>query len=99
LFDLGDGVAVLDLDGDERLGVTGEWEHPRFWDAVERVARAARGHGIHWAILPPSPAAARRCVDLGCRMLSLGLDTWAVTKGLRAFQADYAEYFAEARQR
>jgi 2-dehydro-3-deoxyglucarate aldolase/4-hydroxy-2-oxoheptanedioate aldolase len=93
-----DVLFIGPADLSQSLGITGEWEHPRFWEAVERVARATRGHGIHWAILPPSPAAARRCVDLGCRMLSLGLDTWAVTKGLRAFQAEYAEYFAESRQ-
>jgi hypothetical protein len=26
-------------------------------------------------------------------MLSLGMDVWAVQKGLKAFQTDYADYF------
>ena len=41
----------------------------------------------------PAPAVAsvpRRCVALGCRMLSLGIDMWVVQRGLRAFQTDYA---------
>jgi 2-keto-3-deoxy-L-rhamnonate aldolase RhmA len=75
----------------QSLGIIGDWDNPRLWQACERVARAARDHGIHWAILPPNPAYARRCVDLGCRMLSLGLDTWAVQRGLKAFQTEYGD--------
>jgi 2-dehydro-3-deoxyglucarate aldolase/4-hydroxy-2-oxoheptanedioate aldolase len=83
------GPADLSLS----LGLPGEWDHPRFWEAVERVARAARAHGIHWAVLPFSPPFARRCVELGCRMLSLGLDVWTMRQGLQALRGEYAEYF------
>jgi hypothetical protein len=38
----------------------------------------------------------RRCVDLGCRMLSLGMDVWAVQKGLRTFKSDYIDLFPQA---
>ena len=86
------GVDVLFIgpaDLSQSMGIPGEWEHPRLWQAFERVARAARDHHIHWAILPLNPAYAKRCVDLGCRMLSLGLDVWAFQRGLRAFQSEY----------
>ncbi len=86
------GVDVLFVgpaDLSQSLGVLGEWDHPRLWQAIERVARAARDHGIHWAILPTSPAWAKRCVDLGCRMLSIGIDVWAFQRGLRSFQSEY----------
>ena len=88
------GVDVLFIgpaDLGQSLGVPGEWEHPRLWQAVERVARAARAHGVAWAILPPSPAYAERCVALGCRMLSVGLDVWALQRGLRSFLDEYAK--------
>ncbi|HYT95062.1 MAG TPA: aldolase/citrate lyase family protein [Gemmataceae bacterium] len=87
------GVDVLFLgpaDLSQSMGIPGEWEHPRLWQAFERVARAARANGIHWAVLPASAAHAKRYVDLGCRMLSLGLDVWAVQRGLKAFLAEYA---------
>jgi 2-keto-3-deoxy-L-rhamnonate aldolase RhmA len=90
------GVDVLFVgpgDLSQSMGVPGEWEHPQVWQALERVAQAARTHQIHWAILPPNPDYARRCVELGCRMLSVGFDVWAVSKGLKAVKADYAEYF------
>jgi 2-dehydro-3-deoxyglucarate aldolase/4-hydroxy-2-oxoheptanedioate aldolase len=83
------GPADLSLS----MGIPGDWEHPRFWEAVELVAKAAERHGVHWAVLPLNPTFARRCVDLGCRMLSLGLDVWAIQRGLTAFQGDYREYF------
>jgi 2-dehydro-3-deoxyglucarate aldolase/4-hydroxy-2-oxoheptanedioate aldolase len=86
------GVDVLFIgpaDLSQSLGIPGQWEHPRLWEAIEHVGRAARAHGIHWAILPLSAAHARRCVDLGCRMLSVGLDVWALQRGLRSFLDEY----------
>ena len=65
------------------------------WQAVERVAQAAKAHGVPWAILPRDAAHARRCVDLGCRMLSIGIDVWFFQKGLSAFAADFAGFFPE----
>jgi 2-dehydro-3-deoxyglucarate aldolase/4-hydroxy-2-oxoheptanedioate aldolase len=88
-----DILFVGPADLSQSMGLPGEWNHPRMWQALEQVAKATRNHGIHWAILPPDPNYARRCVEMGCRMLSLGLDVWAVQKGLRAFQKEYAEFF------
>jgi 2-dehydro-3-deoxyglucarate aldolase/4-hydroxy-2-oxoheptanedioate aldolase len=88
-----DVLFVGPADLSQSMGLPGEWNHPKLWSALERVAQAANNHGIHWAILPPDPGYARRCVDLGCRMLSLGLDVWAMQKGLKAFQQEYAEFF------
>jgi hypothetical protein len=30
------------------------------------------------------------CIGLGCRMLSIGLDVWAMQRGLASFLAEYA---------
>lgn len=86
------GVDVLFIgpaDLSQSLGIPGQWENPRLWQAIERVAKASAQHRIHWAILPFSPEHARRCVSLGCRMLSIGMDTWALQRGLRSYLADY----------
>jgi 4-hydroxy-2-oxoheptanedioate aldolase len=88
-----DVLFIGPADLGQSMGLVGDWDHPRLWQAFERVARAARDHGIHWAILPPNLAYARRCVDLGCRMLSLGLDVWTVQRGLKAFQIEFEEFF------
>jgi 2-keto-3-deoxy-L-rhamnonate aldolase RhmA len=87
------GVDVLFIgpaDLGQSMGLVGDWEHPRLWQAFERVARAAKTAGIHWAILPRNLAYAQRCVSMGCRMLSLGLDVWSVHRGLQAFQSEFA---------
>src|SRR5262245_27351689 len=67
-----DVLFVGPADLTQSMGIPGQWESPQFWQALERVAKAAQQHHIYWAILPPNSASARRCVDLGCRMLSLG---------------------------
>ena len=59
------------------------------------MASAAGNHGIHWGILPCNPAYARRCVALDCRVLSLGIDVWAVQRGLKAFQSEFQEFFGD----
>ncbi|MBY0522229.1 MAG: hypothetical protein K2R98_02460 [Gemmataceae bacterium] len=80
-------------DLSQSMGIPGEWDHPRLWECIEKVAAAAKAQRIHWAILPSSAGQARRCLQMGCRMLAVGMDVWAFGKGLRAFQADYAEFF------
>jgi len=88
-----DVLFIGPADLSQSMGIPADWEHPRHWQAIERVARAAREHGIDWAILPLNPAYGRRCVELGCKMLSLGMDVWIVQRGLKAFQSEYAEFF------
>jgi 2-dehydro-3-deoxyglucarate aldolase/4-hydroxy-2-oxoheptanedioate aldolase len=96
-------AAVKDLDLlfigpadlSQSLGVPGEWDHPKNWKAIERVSQAAKAHGVHWGILPPSLPYARRCVEMGCKMLSLGIDVWVVQRGIRSFQGDYEEFFTK----
>ena len=73
----------------QSMGIVGDWEHPKIWQAIERVAKAAKAAGIHWAILPRNLPYAKRCVDLGCKMLSVGLDTWTIQRGLKAFLTEF----------
>ena len=91
-----DVLFIGPADLSQSMGIPADWEHPRLWQAIERVAAAARTNGINWAILPPSVAYARRCVDLGCRMLSLDIDVWTLRRGLKACLAEYAELFNPA---
>jgi 2-keto-3-deoxy-L-rhamnonate aldolase RhmA len=88
-----DLLFVGPADLSQSMGLPGDWDNAGLWQAMERVARASASHGVPWAVLPMSPAFAQRCVDLGCRMLSLGLDVWAVQRGLKAFQHEYSPHF------
>jgi 2-keto-3-deoxy-L-rhamnonate aldolase RhmA len=77
----------------QSLGIPAQWEDPRLWEAIEKVARVCKQRKIPWAILPIGPQFARRCVDLGCRMLSLGIDSWVIQRGLLSFVREYEEFF------
>jgi 2-keto-3-deoxy-L-rhamnonate aldolase RhmA len=92
-----DFLFVGPADLSQSMGIPGQWDHPRLWEAIERVAAACRAAGRPWGILPLGPAFARRCVDLGCKMLSVGLDMWAVRKGVEAIREEYAEFFPPGR--
>lgn len=73
----------------QSMGIIAQWDHPDLWKAIEKVAKAAARNKIHWAILPTSPPMAKRCLDLGCKMLSIGIDTWVVQRGVRSFKQEY----------
>jgi 2-keto-3-deoxy-L-rhamnonate aldolase RhmA len=88
-----DFLFVGPADLSQSLGLPGEWNHPRMWTALERVARAAADHKVPWAVLPCDPAYARRCVDMGCRMLSLGIDVFFFQRGVSAYLEEYGEFF------
>jgi 4-hydroxy-2-oxoheptanedioate aldolase len=89
-----DFLFIGPADLSQSMGVPGQWDHPRLWQAIERVSRAARANHIAWAILPHSADHARRCVEMGCRILSIGLDIWVFHLGLQAFKARFDEFFA-----
>jgi 2-dehydro-3-deoxyglucarate aldolase/4-hydroxy-2-oxoheptanedioate aldolase len=88
-----DFLFIGPADLSQSLGLAGQWDHPEVWGCIERVAQVAKDHRVPWGILPLTPAFGRRCVDLGCRMLSLGIDVWFYNKGLAAFKQEYAEFF------
>lgn len=88
-----DFLFIGPADLSQSMGVPGEWDHPRVWQAFERVAKAAKANKVPWATLPRDAAHAKRCVDAGCRLLSLGIDAWFFQKGVAAFKNDFAEFF------
>src|SRR5438105_15735892 len=61
-----DVLFIGPADLGQSMGLVGDWDHPKIWQAIERVAKAAKTSGIHWAILPRNLAYAKRVLDLGC---------------------------------
>ena len=85
-----DVLFIGPADLGQSMGLSGDWNDPLLWKAFERVAKAAAASRIHWAILPRNLDYAKRCLDLGCKMLSLGLDVWSMQRGLKAFLTEFA---------
>jgi 2-dehydro-3-deoxyglucarate aldolase/4-hydroxy-2-oxoheptanedioate aldolase len=91
-----DGIDLLfigpqDLAGS--LGVLGQLNHPRVWEAIERVADACRRRRMAWGIVPFDPACATRVAELGCRMLSFTSDVQALRLGIETVQARFGAQF------
>lgn len=86
-----DGLFIGPADLSQSLGLPCQFDHPQVWQCIERTAAAARASKIHWGIQPFSTAAARRCLELGCRLLSFGFDVLALQRGLKSYLAEYGE--------
>lgn len=88
------GVDLLFIgpaDLSQSMGIPGQWDDSQLWDAFEKVATAAEKNGIHWGILPMTPEHAKKCLDMGCKLLSIGFDVWIMQKGMRSFLSAYQE--------
>lgn len=85
-------VGPSDLSAE--LGHLGEPEHSDVWDAICRVADACRNHGKPWGIVPAGPDHAARCVELGCRMVTVGSDVAAMRLGLVSLKQSYRALFS-----
>ncbi len=97
-----DAIAAIDdvdllfigpADLSQSLGVLGQPEHEKVWNAIDRVASACRKHGKAWGIVPASPSFADRCVEKGCRMVTYGSDVMALRLGIQAVKNLYASHF------
>ena len=74
-------------------GVPGQFEHPKCFEAIERIADACRAAGKPWGIVPKGPDYAERMAKLGCRMFVVGFDVHALHEGLRGIKGRYGAFF------
>ena len=88
-----DALFVGPADLSLALGIVGQFEHEKLWDAIHRVAAACRNHGKAWGIVAPNGTFADRSVEAGCRLLSMAVDVGAIRKGIDAYQAAFASQF------
>jgi 2-dehydro-3-deoxyglucarate aldolase/4-hydroxy-2-oxoheptanedioate aldolase len=92
-----EGVDLLFIgpsDLSQALGILGQMQHPKLWEAYERVAAACKRHGKHWGSVAPTPQFAARAYNLGCRMINLGGDVMCLRLGIEAAKNEYAELFS-----
>ena len=82
-----DGVDVLWLghfDLTNFMGIAGEFDHPDYLAAVDRIVAAAQRHGKTAAVMAGDEAWARRYHGLGFRMFAYGLDAQLFQRALAA---------------
>lgn len=93
-----DGVDLLFVgpsDLSQELGIIGQWDNPKLWEAIGRVQAACQKHGKHWATVTPSTSYANRAVETGCRMLSFGSDVFCLRKGIDAVKEMFGNHFKD----
>ena len=74
-----DGIDVLwigQTDLSTSLGVPGQFDHPLFKDAVQKVVDSCNRHGKVAGFMPLSIAEGKQFMDQGFRMLAYGGDLW-----------------------
>lgn len=88
------GIDVL-LEGaadlSQSLGVPWQTRHPLVWDAVARIADAARAHGKHFCALPRTPEDAALWRRQGTRMLLLGDDRGIARRAMAAHLQSHSQ--------
>jgi 4-hydroxy-2-oxoheptanedioate aldolase len=80
-------------DLSQELGIIGQWEHEKLWEAIRTMAAACEDAGKPWATIAATPQFARRCREQGCRMLSFGMDAAMLRRGAEATKEAFADFF------
>ncbi len=88
-----DMLFIGPADLSQALGVLGQPEHEKVWNAIDSVAAVCRRHGKAWGIVPANPNFADRCVEKGCRMVTYGSDVMALRLGIQAVKSTFASQF------
>ncbi|WP_152049656.1 HpcH/HpaI aldolase family protein [Tautonia marina] len=90
-----DLLFVGPADISQVLGVPGQFEHPKCFETIERIADACRSAGKPWGVVPRGPEYAERMAKLGCKMFVFGFDVHALHEGIRTMKRRYEPFFQE----
>lgn len=77
-----DVLWIGQTDLSSSLGIPGQFDHPEFERAVDRVLSACQNAGKVAGFMPLSPEEARRFRDRGFRMLAYSGDVWIYQQAL-----------------
>jgi 2-dehydro-3-deoxyglucarate aldolase/4-hydroxy-2-oxoheptanedioate aldolase len=81
-----DGIDVLwigHFDLTNSLGIPGQFDHPRYHEAVAQVLGACRTHRKALAMMAADVAIGKKLLDQGFRMIAYGGDLWIYQTALR----------------
>ena len=65
------------------MGIPGEFDNPRFLEAMDEVVRVSGKHGVTPGLMQADVAAARRWMDKGFRAIAYSGDLWLMQRALR----------------
>lgn len=70
-------------------GIPGEFSHPTVARSIEKIARAAKNTGKHWAATCGSVEIAKQMIEMGARLVFHGCDIVFVKNGLDQVMANF----------
>ena len=83
-----DATMVGPFDLSVSLGIPGDFEHPKFWDAFDRMVEACNQTGVAPGVHFGSTGMLKRARDHGARFLVCGTDMSVLLSGFRAIRSD-----------
>jgi len=90
-----EGVDLLfvgPVDLTTSMGIQGEYDGPRFRDALKRVANACSAHGKAGGILAITEDLLKATIDLGFTFIAMGSDGGTVVSGMRDINRIFEKY-------
>jgi len=90
-----EGIDVLwigQFDLSNSLGIPGEFDHPEFQSAVDRVLAACKTHNKAAGYMGLDAADGRTQIDRGFRAIAFSGDLWIYQQALRAGLAELREH-------
>ncbi len=81
-----EGIDVLwvgQADLTTSLGIPGQYDHPRFLEAIDRVVKACRAHRKAFGYLALSLDDGKSMLGRGCTMMAYGGDLWLFQQTLK----------------
>ena len=73
------------------LGIVGQYDHPQFRAAMDRIIAVADAAVLPWGTVPIGRDYTRELLGRGCRLLEVGSDIGTVRLGLEAARANLAD--------
>ena len=71
------------------LGIPGDFEHPLFWDAFDRMVEACDKNGVAPGVHMAKTSLLKKAQEHGARYLVFGSDVSVLLGGLREVRAEF----------
>lgn len=94
-----DGLFIGPSDLSLAMGTYGDWEEPRFLEAIERVVQAGRGADIGVGTVAGTPETVAERLEWGVDFLVAGVDVANLRAGTEATKRAYEEHREHGRER
>ena len=84
-----DATMVGPFDLSVSLGIPGDFEHPKFWDAIDRMVAACEKNGVAPGVHAGTPEMLLKCKDRGVRFLTCATDVSVLLRGWKAIRSAF----------